>query len=79
MLTQYHTVVIADPIIGVKQAALIAGISHRTLARMAGRGEGPPRIRLSPKRIGYRLSAVETWVASRERAAASRLRSPQGG
>jgi hypothetical protein len=47
---------IDDRIVSEKEAARIRGVSEYTLRRQAERGEGPERIRLSPRRIGYRIS-----------------------
>ncbi|WP_281244713.1 hypothetical protein [Falsiroseomonas stagni] len=32
-------------------------------------GEGPPALRLSPRRVVYRLAEAEAWAAARETAA----------
>jgi len=45
-----------DRIVSEKEAAQIRGVSEYTLRRQAQRGEGPLRIKLSPRRVGYRLS-----------------------
>jgi predicted DNA-binding transcriptional regulator AlpA len=45
-------------IITEKEAARLRGISIDTFRRLVSRGEGPPRLRLSPGRIGYRLNDV---------------------
>ena len=42
------------------------GISEPTLFRHRREGTGPKFIRLSPRRVAYRRSAVEAWLASRE-------------
>jgi hypothetical protein len=42
-------------IISEKEAARLRGVSVDTLRRQAARGEGPPRLKLSPGRIGYRI------------------------
>jgi predicted DNA-binding transcriptional regulator AlpA len=47
-----------DRIISEKEAAQLRNVSPDTLRRQAARGEGPRRIRLSPRRVGYRLSEV---------------------
>ena len=47
-----------DRIVSEREAAQIRGVSEYTLRRQAQRGEGPPRIRLSPRRIGYGLSSL---------------------
>lgn len=48
----------ADRIVSEKEAVEIRGVSADTLRRQAERGEGPKRIRLSPRRVGYRLSEL---------------------
>jgi predicted DNA-binding transcriptional regulator AlpA len=40
------------------EACALYGYSHDTLRRRAARGEGPPRIKVSPRRVGYRLRDV---------------------
>jgi hypothetical protein len=40
-------------------------IAARTLQRWRGTGEGPPYIRLGPRRIVYPLAAAEAWAAAR--------------
>ena len=41
------------------------GLSDRTLIRMERRGDAPPKIRLSPGRIGYRVSDLQAWMNAR--------------
>lgn len=50
----------------------ITGLSKATRWRMAGRGEFPGKVRLSPGRTAYRLSDVEAWIASRAPATGTR-------
>jgi hypothetical protein len=45
-------------IVSEQEAARLRGVSVDTLRRQAVRGEGPKRVRLSPRRIGYRLGDV---------------------
>jgi predicted DNA-binding transcriptional regulator AlpA len=45
-------------IVSEQEAAQLRGISVDTLRRQVDRGEGPTRVRLSPRRIGYRLGEV---------------------
>jgi len=49
--------------------AHLLNVSTMTLIRMAKRGEGPPRLKLSDRMVRYRLADVEAWVRERERAA----------
>ena len=48
-------------------AAEMLGFSVDTLRRLCERGEGPPRLRLSPRRIGYRVRDLEIWLDERAR------------
>jgi predicted DNA-binding transcriptional regulator AlpA len=51
-------------------AAHWLGVSIATMRRMRWGKRGPAFVRLSPGRIGYRISDLEAWVESRtERAA----------
>jgi predicted DNA-binding transcriptional regulator AlpA len=52
-----------DYVISESEAAEIIGVSPDTLRRMVKRGEGPNRIRISRRRIGYRLSALNDFLA----------------
>ena len=45
-------------IISEHEAAAIYGVSPDTLQRRARRGEGPARLKLSPRRVGYRLGDI---------------------
>jgi predicted DNA-binding transcriptional regulator AlpA len=45
-------------IISEPEAAAMYGISEDTLQRRARRGEGPARLKLSPRRVGYRLGDI---------------------
>jgi predicted DNA-binding transcriptional regulator AlpA len=42
--------------------AQLLSLSAETLRRMAHRGEGPIRLRLSRRRVGYRLRDVMAWL-----------------
>jgi predicted DNA-binding transcriptional regulator AlpA len=42
-----------------------AGISAPTAWRLHQRGEGPPRVRLSPGRWGYPEDLLEEWLRER--------------
>jgi predicted DNA-binding transcriptional regulator AlpA len=51
------------------QTANALGCSTDTLDRLAARSEGPPRIRISERRIGYPLSGIRQWLADRQQRA----------
>ena len=40
-------------------------IPQRTAERWRRSGDGPPYVRLGPRRIAYRLSDCEAWAAAR--------------
>src|SRR5262245_24430061 len=58
-----------DRILSEAETATIVGVSPMTLRRMHSQGRGPPRLRLSLRRIGYRASDVERWLRQVETAA----------
>ena len=43
----------------------ILDLSDRTFDRLEARGEGPPKTRISPGRIGYRASDLAAWLDRR--------------
>ncbi|MCG4260281.1 helix-turn-helix domain-containing protein [Acetobacter senegalensis] len=47
------------------QAADFLGMSRRTLQNMRQTGDGPAFVKISARRVGYSLSSLKTWVASR--------------
>jgi predicted DNA-binding transcriptional regulator AlpA len=49
---------VLDRLISETEAASMYGVSRDTLRRRIERGEGPPKIRMSPRRVGYRLRDV---------------------
>ena len=50
-----------DCLITQRAAAEILGISCDTLRRLGQRDEGPQRRKISPRRVGYKLSEVEAY------------------
>ena len=54
---------VADRLISETEAATMYGVSRDTLRRRIERGEGPPKIRVSPRRVGYRLRDVLEDIA----------------
>lgn len=49
-------------VVTVKQACEITNLSSETLYRMHQRGEGPPRVQLSTRRVGYNLGTLRAWL-----------------
>jgi len=52
-------------VIPAHEAARRIGISLRQLQRFRRTGEGPAFMRLSSRRIAYRPTDIDTWLASR--------------
>ena len=86
MLLKHHTArsrkpatpgVQPDCVVSERAAAEMLGISPDTLRRTVKRGEGPCRISLSPRRVGYRLTDLHAWLDKRTRGRRSRDRWPR--
>jgi excisionase family DNA binding protein len=56
---------VLDELIDRETAAHLLGVSARTLDRWQSEGSGPARINLGRK-VRYRRSSLEAWVAGRE-------------
>ena len=56
-----------DCVVSERQVAMWLGVGVTTLWRWRTQGHGPAFVRLSERRIGYRTSEIERWLASRER------------
>jgi predicted DNA-binding transcriptional regulator AlpA len=41
------------------------GVPMRTALRWRNKGQGPAYVRMGPRRIAYRLSDCESWLAER--------------
>lgn len=54
-----------DLVISEQEVARIISVSISTLRRLKTRGEGPPRIQVSRRRIGYRLNDVDRWLGQK--------------
>jgi predicted DNA-binding transcriptional regulator AlpA len=62
--TPGHTVG-GDSVRSLPEFAALAGISLRTLRRLIDAGDGPVITRLSPRRLGIRVSHGDAWLDSR--------------
>jgi hypothetical protein len=56
-----------DRVLPLQTWCQINGFSLATGRRILARGEGPPVLQLSPRRIGIKESANAAWQASRAR------------
>lgn len=57
-----------DCIISKKEAAELLDISVDTLDRMTARGEGPKRVQLSARRVGFQMRELRQWIERRAEA-----------
>jgi predicted DNA-binding transcriptional regulator AlpA len=55
-----------NKVLSRRQTSEMLGLSLRTFARLEYAGDVPPRIKLSTRRVGYRLSEVRAWIDARE-------------
>ena len=57
-----------DRIIGERECREITDLSRTSRWRLMGRSEFPKKVRLSPNRSGWKLSAILEWMEAREAA-----------
>ena len=48
-----------------EQAATTLGLSERTLEAWRSRGEGPPFLRVGPRRVAYSRNDLDSWLRIR--------------
>jgi predicted DNA-binding transcriptional regulator AlpA len=53
------------------QVCSLINLSEDTLARLHQNGEGPARVQLSARRVGYTVGAVREWLQKRASASAA--------
>jgi predicted DNA-binding transcriptional regulator AlpA len=56
---------ILDPLLTEKELSVWLGLSLPNLQRMRSNGTGPRYVQLSARRLAYRKSDVEAWLAIR--------------
>jgi predicted DNA-binding transcriptional regulator AlpA len=59
------TPVVAEVILSEDALSQVIGTPKRTLQRWRNTGDGPPFVRLGPRRVGYRPPDVERWLKAR--------------
>lgn len=52
-------------VLSPRELKSITGLSQATITRLRNRGDFPPPIRLSPRRVGWSESAIKTWLDAR--------------
>jgi predicted DNA-binding transcriptional regulator AlpA len=65
-----------DRLITERDTAEILSISRDTLRRLGRRGEGPTRRKISPRRVGYKVSEVEAYCDGKPLQAAQERKAP---
>jgi len=55
----------ADMLLKETQAAERLGVSRRTLQRWRISGDGPPFVRIGPRRVAYAEAALAAWCERR--------------
>jgi prophage regulatory protein len=65
MERQEHTDDKLPTILSPKQVRERLGLSSTTIFRMRRDGQLPQPIQLSPRRIGWTVTSIETWLADR--------------
>jgi predicted DNA-binding transcriptional regulator AlpA len=59
-----------DRVVGTHQAAAFAGYSTSHWRTLVNQGLAPAPIRLSARKLGWKISTLRAWIASKEAAAA---------
>jgi hypothetical protein len=54
------------PFLHTVDAAARLGFAASTLEKMRVRGNGPPYLRLSPRRVVYNVEKLDAWARGRE-------------
>ena len=52
-------------VLSLAEFSQLAGFTLRTLHRLLAAGEGPPTVRLSPRRVGILEQDAEAWLRAR--------------
>lgn len=60
----------ADRMVGTFEAATFCGYSTSHWRQMFRTGQAPPPIRLSARKLGWKISTLRAWIASKEATAA---------
>jgi predicted DNA-binding transcriptional regulator AlpA len=67
--TEYPNDLLRDRIVGTAEAARFAGFSTSHWRCLVKGGRVPPPIRLSERKLGWRISTLRAWIAEKEAAA----------
>lgn len=54
-----------DPLFSPRETSELTGLSEPTLQRQRSTGGGIPYVQLGPRRVAYRMSDIQRWLAGR--------------
>ena len=54
------------PFLNIKEVSELLGISVSTINRLIKRGDFPPKIKISPKRMIFMKREVDEWIKSKK-------------
>ena len=55
------------PFLSIKEVSELLGISLSTINRLIKRGEFPPKIKISPRRIVFMKNDINEWIKKIEK------------
>ena len=55
------------PFLSIKEVSELLGISVSTINRLIKRGEFPPKIKISPRRIVFMKNNINEWIKKIEK------------
>ena len=55
------------PFLNIKEVSELLGISVSTINRLIKRGEFPPKIKISPRRIVFMKNDINEWIKKIEK------------
>jgi len=55
------------PFLSIKEVSELLGISVSTINRLIKRGEFPPKIKISPRRIVFMKNDINKWIKKIEK------------
>ena len=53
------------PFLNIKEVSELLGISVSTINRLIKRGEFPPKVKISPRRIVFMKYQIKEWIDNR--------------
>jgi prophage regulatory protein len=68
--TEYPNDLLRDRIVGTAEAASYCGFSVSHWRCLVKGGRVPPPVRLSERKLGWKISTLRAWIASKEATAA---------